>query len=163
MLKANDFNRYGCRTFIVHFPCRKMKTFLFARIISQNLAFSLLQIQHKPSFLLVLIPTQTIFSTCFNPKIGNLRYLCNLTSFSFYSSEYQFQVRDYQLLLFIYVIKIQLVVMTNNFLFVLYQSKNIFLLFSRYFSFRKSSYKQVIQKYLNSQPECLLFNIQEVQ
>ena len=34
MLKANDFNRDGCRTFIVQFTCRKMKTFLFARIIS---------------------------------------------------------------------------------------------------------------------------------
>ena len=137
---------------IVQFPCRKMKTFLFARIISEKitsserpsggeycicfpaqailrwslnpshrqsfllasisaqtirisyllqyldkqsllcnfcisaLAFSLLQIQHKLSSLLVLIPTQTIFPTCFNPKI-NLRYLCNFSSFSFYSSE----------------------------------------------------------------------------
>ena len=50
-------------------------------------AFSLLQIQHKPSFLLVLIPTLTIFPTCFNPKIDNLRYSCNFSSFSFYSSE----------------------------------------------------------------------------
>ena len=49
------------------------------------LAFSFLQIQHKPSFLLVLIPTQIIFPTCFNPKIGNLRYFCNFSSFSFYS------------------------------------------------------------------------------
>ena len=37
------------------------------------LAFSLVQIQYKPSFLLVLTPTQTIFLTCFKPKIGNLR------------------------------------------------------------------------------------------
>ena len=28
MLKANDFNRDGCRIFIVQFPYRKMKTFL---------------------------------------------------------------------------------------------------------------------------------------
>ena len=121
MFKANDFDRDGCRTFIVQFPCRKMKSFLFAQIISEKncfqtlrstilhlflfsdnpqtilkplhrqsflpasitaqkiflsyssfyvsaLAFSLLQIQHKPSSLLVLIPTQTIFPTYFNPK-----------------------------------------------------------------------------------------------
>ena len=40
MLKANDFHRDGCRTFIVQFPCRKMKTFLFARIISEKNASS---------------------------------------------------------------------------------------------------------------------------
>ena len=40
MLKANDFDRDGCRTFIVQFPCRKMKTFLFARIISEKNASS---------------------------------------------------------------------------------------------------------------------------
>ena len=34
MLKANDFNRDGCRTFIVQFPCWKMKTFLFTWNIS---------------------------------------------------------------------------------------------------------------------------------
>ena len=121
MLKANDFDRDGCRTFIVLFPCRKMKTFLFTRIIFvyYNLSYwlqslrrqsvfltyfnpwinnlcsatfifllshSSLQIQHKLSFLLVLIPTQTMFPTCLDPKI-NLRYLCNFSSFSFYSSE----------------------------------------------------------------------------
>ena len=32
------------------------------------LAFSLLQIRNKPSFLLVLIATQIIFPTCFNPR-----------------------------------------------------------------------------------------------
>ena len=40
ILKANDFNRDGCITFIVQFPCRKMKTFLFARIISEKIASS---------------------------------------------------------------------------------------------------------------------------
>ena len=30
MVKANDFDRDECRTFIVQFPCRKTKTFLFA-------------------------------------------------------------------------------------------------------------------------------------
>ena len=30
MLKANDFDRDGCRSFIVQFPCRKMKKILFA-------------------------------------------------------------------------------------------------------------------------------------
>ena len=40
MLKANDFDRDGCRIFIVQFPCRKMKTFLFARIISEKIASS---------------------------------------------------------------------------------------------------------------------------
>ena len=29
MLKANDFDTDGCRTFIVQFPCRNMKTFSF--------------------------------------------------------------------------------------------------------------------------------------
>ena len=38
MLKANDFDRDGCRIFIVQFPCWKMKTFLFARIISEKIA-----------------------------------------------------------------------------------------------------------------------------
>ena len=36
MLKANVFDRDGCRTFIVQFPCRKMKIFLFARNISEK-------------------------------------------------------------------------------------------------------------------------------
>ena len=40
MLKANDFNRDGCRTFFVQFPCRKMKTFLFGQIISEKIASS---------------------------------------------------------------------------------------------------------------------------
>ena len=31
MLQANDFDRDECGTFIVQFPCRKMKTFLLAR------------------------------------------------------------------------------------------------------------------------------------
>ena len=151
LLKANDFDRDGCRKFIVQFPWWKMKTFLFARVIAEklllarpwggeycisfptqavlrrslnlswtifltgfnacidNLSYllqsldkqlllcnfyisaltsSLLQIQqHKQYFLLALIPAQAIFPTCFNPKIGNLRYLCNFSSFSVYSSE----------------------------------------------------------------------------
>ena len=40
MLKANDFDRDGCRTFITQFPCQKMKTFLLAQIISENIASS---------------------------------------------------------------------------------------------------------------------------
>ena len=99
------------------------------------LTFSLLQIQHKQSFSLVLIPTETIFPTCFNPKIGNLRYLCNFSCFSFHSSEDYFQVHDYQLLLFIYVMKIQFKVITNNFILVLYQSKKIFSYFLLLFWF----------------------------
>ena len=39
MLKANDFDRDGCSTFIVQFPYRKMKAFLFARIISEKNCF----------------------------------------------------------------------------------------------------------------------------
>ena len=39
MLWANDFDRDGCRTFIVQFPCQKMKTFLFARIIASSKTF----------------------------------------------------------------------------------------------------------------------------
>ena len=38
ILKANDFNRDGCRTLIIQFPCRKMKSFLFAQIISEKIA-----------------------------------------------------------------------------------------------------------------------------
>ena len=103
------------------------------------LTFSLLQIQHKSSFLLVSTPTQSIFPTCYNPKIGSLLYLCNFSSVSFYSSEDYFQVHDYQLLLFIYVMKIQFYVIAYNlFILVLYHSKNIFLLFSCYSSFWKS-------------------------
>ena len=123
MPKTNDFDRDEYRTFIVQFPCRKMKTFSFAQIVSKKIAsneasewgilylffcsghscsqllnpcidnlsylfqsldkqsflckflcFSsriLLQTQHKPSFLLVLIPTQTIFPTCVNSSIDN--------------------------------------------------------------------------------------------
>ena len=37
MLKAIDFDRDKCRTFIMKFPCRKMKSFLFAPIISEKL------------------------------------------------------------------------------------------------------------------------------
>ena len=40
MLKVNDFNRDGCRTLILQFPCRKLKAFLFARIISEEIASS---------------------------------------------------------------------------------------------------------------------------
>ena len=40
MLKANDFDRDGCRTFIVQFPCQKMKTFLFSRVLSGKNASS---------------------------------------------------------------------------------------------------------------------------
>ena len=36
MLKANDFNRNGCRSFIVQFPCQKMKTLLFALVITEK-------------------------------------------------------------------------------------------------------------------------------
>ena len=170
MLKANNFDRDGCRTLIVWFTCQKMKAFLFSWIISEKivscktsrwgilhlfpcsdilgwsinfciynlsyrsnpcidniyyllqsldkqslrctfyisgLIFSLLQIHHKPSFLLVSTPTQTIFPTRYNPKKGNLRYVCSFSSSSIYSSEDNFQVHGYQLL-FIYVIKIQL-------------------------------------------------------
>ena len=49
------------------------------------LAFSLLQIQLKPSFLLVLIPTHNL-SYLLQPKICNLRYYCNFSSCSFYST-----------------------------------------------------------------------------
>ena len=149
MLKANDFDWDGWRTFIVQFFWRKMKIFLLAQIAVEKaasnqtvrwrkfdslprqslydpqtfswtifltgfnpridnisyllqsldkqsllfnfyisiLTFSLLQIQHEQPLLLVLISTQTIFSTCFNPKISNLRYLCNFSSFTFYSIE----------------------------------------------------------------------------
>ena len=38
ILKANDFDRDGCRTFIVQFPCQKIKTLLFARIILEKIA-----------------------------------------------------------------------------------------------------------------------------
>ena len=38
MFKANDFDRDGGRTFIVQFPCPKMKSFLFAQIVSEKIA-----------------------------------------------------------------------------------------------------------------------------
>ena len=40
-------------------------------------------------------------------KIDNLRYFCNFSSFSFYYSEDEFQVHDYQILFFFYVIKVK--------------------------------------------------------
>ena len=40
MLKANDFDRDGCSTFIVQFPCSEMKVFLSARIILEKIASS---------------------------------------------------------------------------------------------------------------------------
>ena len=40
MLKAKDFERDGCWTFIVQLPCPKMKTFLFAWVISEKNASS---------------------------------------------------------------------------------------------------------------------------
>ena len=36
MLKANYFDRDGCRTLIVQLPCQKMKSFLFAQIILEK-------------------------------------------------------------------------------------------------------------------------------
>ena len=68
------------------------KQSLLCNFYISALVFSQLQIQHKASFLQVLIPTKTIFPTCFNPKIGNLRYLYKFSSLSFCSSEDQFQV-----------------------------------------------------------------------
>ena len=53
MLKANDFDRDGCRTFIVQFLCRKMETFLFARIISEKIASSETLKVVSATFLLV--------------------------------------------------------------------------------------------------------------
>ena len=40
MVKANNFDRDLCRTFIVQFSCRKMKS-LFARITSEKLLLDL--------------------------------------------------------------------------------------------------------------------------
>ena len=119
------------------------------------LAFSFLQIQHKPSFLLVLIPTQIIFPTCFNPGIGNLRYFCNFSSFNFYSKEDQFQAHDYQLLLFIYVIKIQLQVIATI-LSSFFMNQKIFFFCSFVILVFANLFKQVTHKILNSQPKCLL-------
>ena len=36
MLRANDFDRDGCRKFIGQFHCRKMKTFSFAGVIAER-------------------------------------------------------------------------------------------------------------------------------
>ena len=80
------------RTLIVQFPCRKMKTFLFDRIISeQKIASSetlrwpilylfpcsgnpwtILKPLHRQFFLPASIPAQTIFLISFNPYINNL-------------------------------------------------------------------------------------------
>ena len=71
MLKENDFDRDGCRTFILHFPCQEMKKILFSRIIlkknasSEILRWGILYLFsisglddsfHKQSFLLASIP-----------------------------------------------------------------------------------------------------------
>ena len=78
LLKANDFDRDGCRKFIVQFPWWKMKTFLFARVIAEKLLLA------RPwgGEYCISFPTQavlrrslnlswTIFLTCFNPWINN--------------------------------------------------------------------------------------------
>ena len=38
MVKTNDFDKDGYRTFIVQSPYRKKKTFLFVQIISEKIA-----------------------------------------------------------------------------------------------------------------------------
>ena len=40
MLKANDFNRDGCRTFIVQFPCRKITLFCLLKSFRKKIASS---------------------------------------------------------------------------------------------------------------------------
>ena len=82
------------------------------------LTFSLLQTQHLSYWL---YNPDTIFPTCFDPglAVGD----CNNC---FYFSGDYFQVHDYQLLLFIYVIKIQFQVIANNFILILYHSKKYF-------------------------------------
>ena len=84
MLKSSDFDRDRCRTFIVQLPWQKMKTFLFARIISGKMwtilylfpclgnSQMVLKALHRQSVLLASIPTQTIFLTCLNLLINNL-------------------------------------------------------------------------------------------
>ena len=54
--------------------------------------------------------------------------------------------------------------MVNNVIVALYQSKNIFLLFSCYLNFWKSSYKQVTHKIFRElTTRMFAFNIKEVQ
>ena len=40
MVKANDFDRDGCRTFIMQFPCHKMKTFCLLKSFRKKIASS---------------------------------------------------------------------------------------------------------------------------
>ena len=127
MLKTNCFDRDGYRTFIVQIPCRNKKTFLFARIISEKIVsneyFQVINavFVSGDKYWTSLIVSSVKYCICLpslNPHADNLSqllqsldrqsYLCNFSSFSFYFSEDKFQVHDYQLLLFIYVIIIQL-------------------------------------------------------
>ena len=160
--RSLDYHYTFAQTLFSYLLQSRNKQSLHYRFYISALAFSLLQIQHKPFFLLILIPTEASFPSCFNPKIGNLTYFCNFSFFSFYSDEDQFLIHDYQLLV-IYVIKMQLQVFTNDFILVLYQSENIFLLFSCYSSFRKSSYKQVTYKIFDLTTQMFPFNILGIQ
>ena len=95
MLKANDFDRDGCRTFIVQFPCRKMKTSMFSQIISKKITSSETlrgkycicfpaQAFHRRSlnlwidslcYWLQSLHRQSVFLTCFNPRINLIFYI----------------------------------------------------------------------------------------
>ena len=108
MLKANDFSRDGCRTFILQFPCQKMKPFLFAIILEKTASSwtsrqkildlfpcssnpqTILKPLHIQSFLTVSIPAETIFLTGLNPQIKK-SLLCN-----FYISALQFSLLQNQ-------------------------------------------------------------------
>ena len=67
MLKTYYFTRDGCRTFIVHFPCQKMKTFLFVWIISEKVASN--ETLKVRSIVCVFLFRQSFLNPCIdNPQ-----------------------------------------------------------------------------------------------
>ena len=73
MLKTKYFDRDGYRTFIVQISSRKKKTFFVSlNHLEKDFFQRDLQVRITVFVYLVLIPTQTIFPSCFNPWIDNL-------------------------------------------------------------------------------------------
>ena len=75
MLKTNDFNGDGYRTFIEQFPGQKMKTFSFVPIISEKIA------SNETSFYMITasilkglrwgILGNTVFASLLIPSLDN--------------------------------------------------------------------------------------------
>lgn len=142
---------------VEHSSCRSLSDNISYPIQSLVKQSFLCNFSHFSSLVLpTSTPPQTTIFSVLNLYADNLSYLfqsldresylCNFSPFGFYFNEKKFQVHDCQLLLFNYVVTIQVQVIANNFILVLYQLKVFIFLFSYFFSFWKSSDKQVPYK-----------------